>query len=198
MSETTKCSRNCYCTDTQNFIWGTKSDGTQCLKKKAGIVTKLLGIVTVHTKVNLGYQVRRNTMSETKKKQKLLLHGSQVLAIVPKKDPKGTFQAYTRTFSLLYGRHFYATFWLSKLKWKWWSNSILVACISINWWLWEHMIYNQKWYGFPWLQHGGCIVCFKQSHRDSWHCGKNATRSQNTVTRRSNLRKINFQGLKKP
>ena len=24
----------------------------------------------------------------------------------------------------------------------------------------------------PWLQHGRCIVCFKQSHRDSRHCAK--------------------------
>ena len=71
------------------------------------------------------------------------IHGSQVLAIVPKKDPKRTlrgpekdlkrtYQAYTSTFYLLYGS------WLSKLQQKWWSNSIIVACncISINWRLW--------------------------------------------------------------
>ena len=56
-----------------------------------------------------------------------LNHDSQVLATVPKKDPKRTFQAYTRTFSLLYGRRFYAIYWLSKLKRKCWSNCILVA-----------------------------------------------------------------------
>ena len=41
-----------------------------------------------------------------------LTHGSQVLAITPKKDLKRTFQAYTRTFSLLYiyARRFYATY----------------------------------------------------------------------------------------
>ena len=78
-------------------------------------------------------------------------------------------------------RHFYATYWLSKLKQKWWSNSIFVAFISINWRLWVH-IYNQKWYGLPWLQHGGCIICFKQSHHNSRHCGRNITaRSQNIV-----------------
>ena len=44
-------------------------------------------------------------------------------------------QAYTRTFSLLSFLllSLYPTYWLSKLKWKYWSNSILVACISINW-----------------------------------------------------------------
>ena len=51
----------------------------------------------------------------------------------PSKDPKRTSQAYTRTFSLLYGRRFNATRWLSKSKWKWWSNnSIIVACITKN------------------------------------------------------------------
>ena len=33
-----------------------------------------------------------------------------------------------------------------------------------------------------------CIVCFKQSHRNSQHCGQNTTaRSQNTVAWRSNF-----------
>ena len=132
---------------------------------------------------------------------RLLLHGSQVLAILPKKDlkrtQKRTFEAGKRTFSLLYGkRFFYATYWLSTLKRKWWSNSILVACISMNWRLWAHVIYNQKWYGLPWLQHGGCIVCFKQSHHDSRHCGKNTTaRSQNTVARRSDFEMLLTNGL---
>ena len=75
------------------------------------------------------------------------------------KGPKRTFKGYIRTFSLLYWRRFYATYWLSKLKRKWWSNSIIVACVCINWRLWAH-IYNTKMVGFPWLQHGGCIVCF--------------------------------------
>ena len=70
---------------------------------------------------------------------------------------------------------FYATCWLSKLKRKWWSNSIPVACNCINWRLWRHLIYNPKWYGLPWLQHGGCIVCFKQSQRDPRHCGQNTS-----------------------
>ena len=53
------------------------------------------------------------------------MHGSQILAIVPKKDLKRTCQAYTaRTFYLLG----YMEDVFSKLKRKWWSNYILVAC----------------------------------------------------------------------
>ena len=55
--------------------------------------------------------------------------------------------------------------------------------------------YNPKWYCLPWLQHGGCIVCFKQSHHNSWHCGKNTTaHSQNIVAQRSNLEMLFTNG----
>ena len=44
-------------------------------------------------------------------------------------------------FFAIWKTFFYATYWLSKLERKWWSNSILVTCISItiNWWLWAHI-----------------------------------------------------------
>ena len=95
---------------------------------------------------------------------------------------KDLFFAIRKTFS----------YWLSKLKRKCWSNSIIVACISINWRLRIH-IYNPKWYGLPWLQHG-----FKQSHHDSQHYGKNTTAlSQNIVARRSDFEMLLTNGLYK-
>ena len=62
--------------------------------------------------------------------------GSQVLVIVQKRTLKGPSNSkLTRHFlcyiSNIYGRRFYATYWpsiFSKLKWKWWSNSITVTC----------------------------------------------------------------------
>ena len=43
---------------------------------------------------------------------------------------------------------------------------------------------------------GGCIVCFKQSHRDSRHGSKNTTiPSQNTVAQRSDFEMLLTNGL---
>ena len=96
-------------------------------------------------------------------------HSSQVLAKVPKQDLKRNWKGPSKQtqgpFHCYKEDVFYATYWLnSALKPKWWSNSILVACIGINWRLWAHLIYNQKWYDLPWLQHGGHISSASSSH----------------------------------
>ena len=62
-----------------------------------------------------------------------ILHGSQDLAIGTKKGPRKNLPSlYKDLFFAIYGRHFCATYWLSKLKRKWWSSSILVSVSTDN------------------------------------------------------------------
>ena len=81
------------------------------------------------------------------------MHGSQVLAIVPKKTSvKGTWKGPSKLtqgpflcyyiITKHYGRRLYATYLFSTLKRIWWSNSIIVACISINWQYCGHTFYH--------------------------------------------------------
>ena len=68
---------------------------------------------------------------------------------------------------LCYGRRFYATYWLSKLKLKWLSNYIIVACISITWWSWEN-IYNKN--GTVSLDCNMAGVSSASSSHTTYHC----------------------------
>ena len=99
--------------------------------------------------------------------------GSQVLASVPKRDrkrtSKGTSQAYTRTFSLLYMEDVFIPL-IDLVNWSGNDGMVSLWLVSLSVSIDNCGQYLQsKWYGLPWLKHGRCIVCFKQSHHGSWH-----------------------------
>ena len=59
----------------------------------------------------------------------------------PSKLTQGHYRCY------IYGRHFYATYWLSKLKRKWWRNSIFVVynqyqLTIVGTHLWQKMVWS--------------------------------------------------------
>ena len=87
-------------------------------------------------------------------------YGSKVLAIVPKKDLKRTwkgpskFTVHKDLFFVIYMEDVFMPL-TDFVNESGNDEAILsMACLSINWQLWAH-VYNQKWYGLLWLQHGG-------------------------------------------
>ena len=94
----------------------------------------------------------RITREQREKWNQMTLHGSQVLSTVPKKDLKRTRKGPSKLtqghFLFHNGRRLLSChlYWLCKLKRKWWSNSIIVACscININWRLWVAYTFTTK------------------------------------------------------